>query len=128
MLSTRKATIALESVSKVYRLGKTKVQALSDINLSVEAGERIAMIGPSGTGKSTLLDIMGLLDKPTSGRVFFDGKSVGHMWVDEASAIRQDNIGFVFQLFHLIPWLTAIENVEVPMAIADVPGSTLGFR
>jgi len=127
-LSEKKGGIVLESVSKVYRMGNTKVNALSNINLTVEAGERVAMIGPSGSGKSTLLNIMGLLDKPTSGKVLFDGRSVEHMGVDEASNIRRDHIGFVFQQFHLIPWLNAVENVEVPMAVADVPGSTRRAR
>jgi len=127
-LNEKKGIIVLESVSKDYSMGETKVKALSNINLTVEPGERVAMIGPSGSGKSTLLNIMGLLDKPTRGRVLFDGKSVEHMSVDEASAIRQDHIGFVFQQFHLIPWLNALENVEVPMAIAEVPGAARRAR
>jgi len=127
-LSDKKGIIVLESVSKDYRMGETKVKALSNIDLTVETGERLAIIGPSGSGKSTLLDIMGLLDRPTRGRVIFDGRSVERMGVDEASAIRQDHVGFVFQQFHLIPWLNALENVEVPMAIADVPGVTRRAR
>jgi putative ABC transport system ATP-binding protein len=122
------ATIVLESVSKEYKMGETKVHALSNIDLVVKRGERIAMIGPSGSGKSTLLNIMGLLDRPTSGRVLFNGRSVEGMGVDEASAIRRDHIGFVFQQFHLIPWLSALENVEVPMAIAELPGQSRRVR
>ena len=113
----------LQSVSKVYRMGRAKVTALSNVNLRIEAGERVAMIGPSGSGKSTLLNIVGLLDKPTSGKVFFRGRNVESMDLDEASVIRRRHIGFVFQQFHLVPWLTALENVELPMAIAEVPGS-----
>jgi putative ABC transport system ATP-binding protein len=127
-LSDKKGIIILESVSKDYRMGEVKVKALSNIDLTVETGERLAIIGPSGSGKTTLLDIMGLLDKPTRGKVLFDGKSVEHMGVDEASAIRQDHVGFVFQQFYLIPWLNALENVEVPMAIAGVPGATRRAR
>jgi len=127
-LEENKAAIALESVSKNYRMGNVRVQALSKIYLTVERGERIAIIGPSGSGKSTLLNIMGLLDKPTSGRVFFNGKSVERMGVDEASAIRRDHVGFVFQQFHLIPWLNATENVEIPMAIAEISGSARRVR
>lgn len=115
--------ISLESVSKEYQLGKTTVRALSDVTLRADPGERIAIIGPSGSGKSTLLNIIGLLDSPTGGKVYFDGRSVERMGVDEASIIRRKHIGFVFQQFHLIPWLTAAENIEVPMAIADASGS-----
>jgi len=117
------AVMELQSVSKVYRMGRAKVTALSNVNLRIEAGERVAMIGPSGSGKSTLLNIVGLLDKPTSGKVFFRGRNVESMDLDEASVIRRRHIGFVFQQFHLVPWLTALENVELPMAIAEVPGS-----
>jgi len=120
--------IRLVSASKEYKLGRTRVRALSNVNLDVRRGERVAIIGPSGSGKSTLLNIMGLLDKPTSGKVFFDGRSVENLGVDEASVIRKKHIGFVFQQFHLIPWLTAIENVEVPLAIADVSGSVRRTR
>jgi len=118
-----KTIMALESVRKEYSLGRTKVLALSDITLNVKQGDRIAVIGPSGSGKSTLLNILGLLDTPTSGRVYFDGKRVDALEVDEASVIRKKHVGFIFQQFHLIPWLTAIENVEVPLAISDVSSS-----
>lgn len=127
-MSSNNVEIELESVSKQYRMGKMRVQALSHIDLKVERGERIAMIGPSGSGKSTLLNIMGLLDKPTGGRVIFGGRSVERMGVDEASNIRRDHIGFIFQQFHLIPWLNAAENVEVPMVVAEVPGSSRRAR
>lgn len=117
------SVLSLESVKKEYSLGNTKVIALSGVTMNITQGERIAIIGPSGSGKSTLLNIMGLLDRPTSGKVLFNGKRVENLGVDEASAIRMKRIGFIFQQFHLVPWLTAVENVEVPLAISDFPGS-----
>lgn len=113
--------ISLQSVRKDYSLGKTRVAALSGVTTEIMRGERIAIIGPSGSGKSTLLNIIGLLDRPTGGKVLFDGRSVENLGVDEASDLRMKRIGFIFQQFHLVPWLNALENVEIPLAISDFP-------
>ncbi len=115
------ALIELQNVSKIYKLGKTEIQALKNISLKIERGEAIAIIGPSGCGKSTLLHLIGCLDKPTSGKILIDGKDVSKMNENELAKIRREKIGFVFQFFHLIPTLNALENVVLPMIFAKVP-------
>ncbi|RLF10545.1 MAG: ABC transporter ATP-binding protein [Thermoprotei archaeon] len=91
-----------------------------DINLKIYRGEYLAIVGPSGSGKSTLLNILGLLDKPSRGKVFLEGKDVSGLSDSEASNIRSRHIGFVFQMFNLVPWLSALENVELASSIARV--------
>ena len=113
--------IKLENVSKVYRMGETKVQALKNINLKIEKGENVVIIGPSGCGKSTLLHLMGCLDRPTKGKVLIDGRDVSKLSDNELAKIRREKIGFIFQFFYLIPTLTALENVMLPMTFAGVP-------
>jgi ABC-type lipoprotein export system ATPase subunit len=104
-----------EHVSRTFRMGKREIQALSDLNLQVNKGEFVAIMGPSGSGKTTLLNVLGCLDKPTGGKVVLDEVDVAKMPEKKLYKIRRDKIGFVFQTFNLLPYLSAIENVELPM-------------
>jgi len=112
--------IRLEGVSRTYQLGGQPVHALADITENVAPGEHVAIMGPSGSGKSTLLNVLGCLDRPDAGRYWLDGREVGTLSDEELTAVRRDLIGFVFQSFHLVPRLTAAENVELPMVFAGV--------
>jgi putative ABC transport system ATP-binding protein len=109
------AVLKIENLSKSYALGKRSVQALSGVNLQVNKSEFVAIMGPSGSGKTTLLNVLGCLDKPTSGRVLLDGVNIAKLPETELYKIRRNKIGFVFQTFNLLPYLNAIENVELPM-------------
>jgi putative ABC transport system ATP-binding protein len=111
--------VKLKNVDKVYRMEEVEVYALRGINIEIRRGEYTAVIGPSGSGKSTLLHIMGCLDRPTSGKVFLDGVDVSKLNDFELARLRGKKIGFVFQFFNLYPTLTALENVELPMVIAE---------
>ena len=113
--------ISLSEGNRIFQLGTQSVHALRDVDLTVEAGEYISIMGPSGSGKSTLLNIIGLLDELTSGTYEFDGTDVTTLPPPEIAQLRRDRIGFVFQFFHLIPRLTARQNVELPLVIAGVP-------
>ena len=113
--------ISLESVSKVYRVGKIEVPALTDVSLRVKKGDFDAVCGPSGSGKTTLLNIIGALDVPSGGQVWLEGKDLSVLGRAELSRIRRDRIGFVFQAYNLIPVLTAYENAEFVLAIQGVP-------
>ncbi|HDI73979.1 MAG TPA: ABC transporter ATP-binding protein [Candidatus Korarchaeota archaeon] len=110
--------VELRNVSKIYRMGSSEVRALDHVSLKVMPGEFISVVGPSGSGKSTLLSIIGCLARPTSGRILIDGIDVTDMSEGELSDIRCLKIGFIFQFFNLIPTLTALENVELPMIFA----------
>lgn len=110
--------IRLESVSKIYGSGPTAVEALRGIDLEIRRGEFLAISGPSGSGKSTLLYILGLLDRPTRGRCLLDGRDVTNLSDRELSALRNRKIGFVFQRFHLLPRLSALENAMLPLLYA----------
>jgi len=112
--------IQLENVIKIYQIGETQVSALRGITYSVNYSEFLAIMGPSGSGKSTLMSILGLLDRPTSGRYFVEGVDVTRLTKDRMAAIRNRNIGFVFQNFNLLSRTTALENVELPMLYANV--------
>ncbi|MDW7967900.1 MAG: ATP-binding cassette domain-containing protein, partial [Thermoanaerobaculum sp.] len=112
--------IILENVSRVYQLGQSEVHALRQVSLEIAEGSFIALMGPSGSGKSTLLHILGLLDRPTSGRYLFQGRDVGQLSDGERTLLRREAIGFVFQFFHLLPRLSALGNVELPMIFAGV--------
>lgn len=112
--------IELENVSKIYPMGHTRVVALKNVSLKIYKGDYVAVLGRSGSGKSTLLHMMGILDVPTSGKIYIDGNEVSQLGEDERARIRGKKIGFVFQLFNLIPSLTALENVAIPMMIYGV--------
>jgi putative ABC transport system ATP-binding protein len=104
-----------ENVSKIFTMGKRKVQALSNLNLQVNKGEFVAIMGPSGSGKTTLLNVLGCLDKPTDGKVILDGVDVAGLPESELCKVRRNKIGFIFQTFNLLPYMNALENVELPM-------------
>jgi len=106
--------ILLRDIKKVFVVGKITYEVLRGINLEVFAGDFLAIMGPSGGGKSTLLYILGLLDKPTSGSYFFEGREVSTVSESEMARLRNQKIGFIFQAFHLVPWATALENVLLP--------------
>jgi putative ABC transport system ATP-binding protein len=110
--------IELESVHRIFQVGDQEVHALNDIDLTIADGEYVSIMGPSGSGKSTLLNILGLLDKPDKGIYRLDGRDTTTLSDDEQAAVRGEKIGFTFQFFHLIPRLTAAENVELPMLLA----------
>ncbi len=107
--------IEIKDIYKIYNPGENEVRALDGISLNVEHGEFLAIVGQSGSGKSTLMNMLGLLDIPTSGTYTLDGVDVANMTDDELSEIRNKEIGFIFQGFNLIPSLTAVENVELPL-------------
>jgi putative ABC transport system ATP-binding protein len=112
--------IAISDLTKVYLMGEEKVPALAGVSLAIARGEYVAIIGPSGSGKSTLMNILGGLDRPTSGTYRFDGEDVGEFTDNELASFRRRRIGFVFQSFQLLPRLTALQNVELPMIYAGL--------
>lgn len=112
--------IRLENISKVYGFGETEVRALVDVNLTVEQGEYCAIMGASGSGKSTAMNMIGCLDRPTAGHYYLDNVDVAQVGDAELAHIRNLKIGFVFQQFHLLPQITALENVMLPMVYAGV--------
>lgn len=115
--------IDLRGVQRNFQLGDDHVHALRTLDLKIEQGDYVALMGPSGSGKSTLLNIIGLLDRPDAGHYLLDGRDVGSMPPDDRALIRRHKIGFVFQSFHLIPRLTAAQNVELPLILANMEDS-----
>ncbi|MFQ6054542.1 MAG: ABC transporter ATP-binding protein [Methanosarcinales archaeon] len=109
------AVVELKKVSKIYTLGNHKIYALNEVSLSIQKGDFITIMGPSGSGKTTLLNMIGCLDLPTTGKVLIDGIDISTLDNNGLTRIRRDKIGFIFQQFNLIPTLTALENVELPM-------------
>ena len=108
--------IELQSVTKTYTpAGRAPVQALREVSLRIERGEFVAVVGSSGSGKSTLMSILGLLDRPSSGRYLFDGRDVAGFDARQQARFRNERVGFVFQAFHLLPRTTALDNVELPL-------------
>jgi len=112
--------IQLEHIAKTYGAGETEVRALADVNLIVEPGEYCSIMGASGSGKSTVMNVIGCLDRPTSGSYYLDGIDVAQLPDTDLAHIRNRKIGFVFQQFHLLPQLSALENVMLPMVYAGV--------
>jgi putative ABC transport system ATP-binding protein len=114
------SVVRLSSVEKTYRMGEVEVRALRGVSLDLSCGEMVAIMGASGSGKSTTLNVIGTLDRPTSGRYFLDDEPVEDLDEVELADLRNRKIGFVFQSFHLLPRLTALANVELPMVYAGV--------
>ncbi|HEY6843829.1 MAG TPA: ATP-binding cassette domain-containing protein, partial [Thermoanaerobaculia bacterium] len=109
------AIIHMDNIRKVYDTGKVKVEALKGVDLQIQEGELVAIVGPSGSGKSTLMNLLGCLDTPTSGVYELGGQAVSGVTRDQLAEIRNRRVGFVFQNFNLLPHITALENVELPM-------------
>jgi len=112
--------IELRDIDRHFQVGDQLVKALDRVNLHIGAGEYLSIMGPSGSGKSTLLNLIGLLDQPTAGSYFLNGENVTDLSDVEQANVRNRDIGFVFQMFHLVPRLTAAENVELPLVLAGV--------
>jgi putative ABC transport system ATP-binding protein len=115
--------IRFDKVRKTYGTGEAEVRALDGVDLTIRAGEFVAVLGPSGSGKSTCMNILGTLDTPTSGHYFFQGNDVGKLSRDQRAIFRRDNIGFVFQGFNLLKRTTALENLELPLIYRGVPAA-----
>lgn len=113
--------IELKNIEKTYRRGVEDVRALRGVDLTIDAGEMIAIVGPSGAGKTTLLHILGCLDQPTNGDVFFDGVNTAGMPESQLVKIRREKIGFVFQQFYLIPGLSVFDNIALPLLFSKKP-------
>lgn len=115
-----KSIVELQNITKSYTLGGVKVYAVRDINMKINKGEIIAIMGPSGSGKTTLLNLIGSLDKPDSGRILIEGKDIGTLKKGDLINLRRNKIGYIFQFYNLIPILTALDNVCLPMLLAGM--------
>ena len=120
MTKSKKEIISIQSVSKIYNLGKTVVKALDNVSLSIYDNDYISIMGPSGSGKSTLMNIIGCLDVPTKGKYKFKNELISEMDDNQLANIRNEKIGFVFQTFNLLPKLNAMQNVEVPLIYSSL--------
>ena len=114
------ALIELSAIERVFRLGDSEVHALRELELSIASGDYVAIMGPSGSGKSTLLNLLGLLDRPNAGTYRLEGRDVTTLSLEEQARVRSERIGFVFQSFHLVPRLSAAENIALPMTLAGI--------
>ncbi len=113
--------IQLTAISRIFYMGDQAVHALDQVDLTILPGEYVSIMGPSGSGKSTLLNMIGLLDRPDSGQYLLDGKNVTDLSETEQANVRREKIGFVFQSFHLVPRMTAAENIELPLMLSGMP-------
>jgi len=113
--------VELDAINKIYASGASRVHAVRDVSFKITAGEMVAIMGASGSGKSTVMNILGCLDRPTSGRYFLDGVDVARLDPDALAAVRSRKLGFVFQSFNLLPRTTALANVELPLLYSDSP-------
>ncbi len=118
--ANRGALIRLHDIQKMYQMGAEKVHALAGVDLEIEAGEYVAIMGPSGSGKSTMMNILGCLDTPTGGTYVLNERDVSHMTDDELATVRNEEIGFVFQTFNLLPRVDCLKNVALPLVYAGV--------
>ncbi|HNN44886.1 MAG TPA: ABC transporter ATP-binding protein [Azospira sp.] len=119
-MSAAAPLIELARIERVFQLGDSEVHALRQLDLAIGAGEYVAVMGPSGSGKSTLLNLLGLLDRPNAGTYRLEGRDVTTLSAEEQARVRSERIGFVFQSFHLVPRLTAAENIALPMTLAGI--------
>jgi len=124
----KKTIITLEDVWKIYVMGHVEVTALQGVSLDVYQGEFVSIMGPSGSGKSTAVNMVGCLDIPTKGRILLDGKDISHLDESDLAQIRGKKIGFIFQQFNLLPTLTALENVSLPMIFQGIPAEERAAR
>lgn len=115
--------ISLSGIRRQFQVGDEQVTALNDIDLSISSGEYVSIMGPSGSGKSTLLNVIGLLDRPDSGTYHLEGENMTTLGDSQQAALRRHKIGFVFQFFHLVPRMSAVENIELPMMLAGLARS-----
>ena len=115
--------ISLSGICRQFQVGDEQVTALHDIDLTISSGEYVSIMGPSGSGKSTLLNVIGLLDRPDSGTYHLEGENMTTLGDAQQAALRRHKIGFVFQFFHLVPRMSAAENIELPMMLAGLAGS-----
>lgn len=120
MSNNDEAMIEISNLYKIYKMGENVVNALDNVNLIIKEHEFVSIIGPSGSGKSTLMNMLGCLDVPTKGDYILDGKKIKKMSDNELAKIRNEKIGFVFQGFNLLPKLTALENVELPLIYQNI--------
>ena len=120
MTAAAAAMIRLEGIVRCFRMGDQEVRALDGIDLAIGAGEYLSVMGPSGSGKSTLLNVLGMLDRPDAGRYVLDGTDVAALSEPAQAQVRRNRIGFVFQSFHLVPRLTAFENIELPLTLEGI--------
>jgi putative ABC transport system ATP-binding protein len=124
----KKPVIKLENVWKVYKMGEVSVPALRGVDLEIEKGDFLTIAGPSGSGKSTMMNLVGCLDSPTKGKILLDNRDVTEFTESELAQVRGQKIGFVFQQFNLIPTLTALENVMLPLAFQDIDDLSAGKK
>jgi putative ABC transport system ATP-binding protein len=115
--------ISLSQIKRVFTVGDEQVHALRDVDLTIDTGEYVSIMGPSGSGKSTLLNMIGLLDKPDSGKYLLEGEDMTELDDRQQAALRRHKIGFIFQFFHLVPRMSAAENIELPMMLAGLAAS-----
>jgi len=120
--------IMLQNVWKTYKMGEVEVNALKGVSLEINQGEFVAITGASGSGKSTMMNLVGCLDLPTKGSIFLDGKDISKMSESDLAGVRGKKIGFIFQQFHLIPTLSALENVMLPLEFQDMPSDAARKR